>query len=238
LVLHRLLNYAKSISTHDDFLRDPTLRFLGRMMADGHKSISQLFQDIWVLHETDGMRGGVFVEFGAADGSYLSNSALLERDYGWTGLLAEPAPRWHEALGRNRRTRISHKCVWSVSGETLVFAQTTDPVYSTIKSYAEIDCHSEIRRDAQEMRVETISLGDLLAEHDMPKQIDYISIDTEGSELDILKTFDFSRWDVRLFSVEYNDAENEAKLDALMADKGYVRCFAKFSTFDAWFKKI
>jgi hypothetical protein len=50
----------------------------------------------------------------------------------------------------------------------------------------------------------TISLNDLLEKYNSPKKIDYISLDTEGSELKILKAFNFLKWDVEIFSIEHN----------------------------------
>src|ERR1017187_1984592 len=51
-------------------------------------SKSQLRQDLMVLSELDFKRGGYFVEFGATNGVTLSNTYLLEKEYGWTGILA------------------------------------------------------------------------------------------------------------------------------------------------------
>ena len=56
-----------------DFLRYAVMR--------AEQSRSQLFQDLFVLNTLDEKRNGYFVEFGAADGVYLSNSFLLEHDY-------------------------------------------------------------------------------------------------------------------------------------------------------------
>ena len=56
------------------------------------RSRSQLRQDIFVLCTLDFKRNGFFVEFGATNGVDLSNSYLLETEFNWTGILAEPAP--------------------------------------------------------------------------------------------------------------------------------------------------
>ena len=65
-------------------------------------SKAQLHQDIFVLAEHDFKSAGYFVEFGATNGHDLSNTYLLETQFGWQGIVAEPAKSWHEALKKNR----------------------------------------------------------------------------------------------------------------------------------------
>src|SRR3981189_1916986 len=79
------------------------------------KSKSQLRQDLFVLSELGFKRNGFFVEFGAANGIDLSNTFLLENDFGWKGILAEPAKCWHNDLHNNRKCWIDTACVWSKS---------------------------------------------------------------------------------------------------------------------------
>ena len=54
-------------------------------------SPAQLFQDLFALFALNLKKNGVLVEFGATNGVNLSNTVLLERQFGWTGILAEPA---------------------------------------------------------------------------------------------------------------------------------------------------
>jgi hypothetical protein len=66
------------------------------------KSKAQLRQDLFVLTHLDFKTHGFFVEFGATDGIHLSNSYLLEREFHWSGILAEPAKSFEVALRQNR----------------------------------------------------------------------------------------------------------------------------------------
>ena len=182
---------------------DDEALFVRDLVSDS-KSFAQLRQDLWVLHETRHKRNGYFVEFGAADGVNLSNTCLLEREFGWRGILAEPNPAWHAALRQNRKADIDLRCVFGRSGERVAFAATKHPELATIVGYEFNDGHRLARQDRTVVEVETVSLNDLLTQHDAPHEVDYISIDTEGSELDILAPFDFKRWNVTLFSVEHN----------------------------------
>lgn len=234
-IAHRLLYFAK-VGANSNVLLDNEIRFIGRILSDGHASASQMFQDIWVLHETNAKRNGYFCEFGAADGRYVSNTWLLERDFDWTGILAEPAPVWHEQLRRNRRCAISDKCVWSESGRFQTFRETGRPELSTLIDFAVSDKHAPARAEGHDFEVETISLNDLLSTHNAPSHIDYLSIDTEGSELQILKSFDFHRYHIDLISVEHNHGANEKRLDEFLTAQGFERCFRNYSFFDGWYK--
>ena len=67
----------------------------------------------------------------------------------------------------------------------------------------------------------SITLNDLLHLHDAPKEIDYISIDTEGSEVDILDNFNFNEYDIKYFTVESNNEENRNKVIDIMSKNKY-----------------
>lgn len=213
------------------------LRLLSHIFLNIEASHAQILQDLWVTFETGGTRDGFFVEFGATDGRTNSNTCLLEQRYGWTGILAEPNPIWHANLRSNRTCRIDHRCVAARSGETVEFVATENPELSTIAAYAANDHFALVRSVAPRIVVETLSLNDLLIRHEAPRRIDYMSVDTEGSEFEILNAFDFSRYDIGLFSIEHNNTDQEARLDGLMAANGYVRKFPEFSQWDAWYVK-
>lgn len=212
------------------------LQFLAYVFANRHRSSAQILQDLWVGFELGEARNGFFVEFGATNGFTNSNTALLEAQYGWRGILAEPNPAWHSELYSNRRAEIDVRCVAARTGEQVDFLVVEDPELSTIATYAGHDHFVEIRNRAPRISVETVALNDLLAAHGAPGTIDYISIDTEGSEFDILSTFDFSRWRVRLFSIEHNHTAREHDIDELMVRQGYRRVFREFSQWDAWYR--
>jgi FkbM family methyltransferase len=195
-------------------------------------------QDLWVLHETQHKTGGFFVEFGAADGLSGSNTLLLEREFGWRGILAEPNPAWHAGLKRNRTAQVDFRCVFKTTGDHVKFAATRHAALATIADFAISDGHTPSRAEHEITDVETISLNDLLDCHEAPRTIDYISIDTEGSELAILERFDFTRRDVKLFSIEHNLTKQEQAIDRLMSQQGYERRFASYSTIDGWCRKI
>jgi FkbM family methyltransferase len=182
------------------------------------------------------MRNGYFVEFGATDGITNSNTYLLERKYRWRGILAEPNPVWHSALNSARKCNIDHRCVSSSSGNSVKFLTTddTDPELSSIAEFAHGDHFSDVRARGVAIKVETVSLNDLLEHYEAPFTIDYLSIDTEGSEFDILSHFDFSKHRFQMISVEQNPY-TEKSIESLLATHGFVRVFKEFSQWDGWY---
>ena len=83
--------------------------------------------------------------------------------------------------------------------------------------------------------VDTISLNDVISKYFDGTKIDYMSVDTEGSELLILKHFDFSKYAPKVVTVEHNFTDSEKELDELFAKHNYCRFFKEFTQFDAWY---
>lgn len=193
------------------------------------------FQDIFTMLMLEERCSGFFVEFGATDGVQGSNSYLMEKTFGWTGILAEPARCWHESLGRNRSAAISHKCVWREGGKKLPFRETRDAGFSTLDALTAKDRHAVRRIPADIYEVETVTLLELLSEHAAPSVIDYLSIDTEGSEFDILEYFDFDRHRPLVLTIEHNYRPERDKMIALLTRQGYVRAPSQISAYDDWF---
>ena len=153
-----------------------------RLLDLSHHSRSQFGQDLFVLFESGFRKNGYFVEFGATNGLDLSNSFLLEDEFAWSGILAEPARRWHKELRANRTCHIETHCVWSKSNSLITFEEADWGELSGVRTLQSSDSKSKGRTYA----VNTISLLDLLNKYGAPRVIDYLSIDTEGSEFDIL----------------------------------------------------
>jgi FkbM family methyltransferase len=219
------------------------LRFLTALPVQVHtqflrylpKSKSQLRQDLFVLCLENFKRKGFFVEFGATNGIDLSNTYLLETEFGWDGILAEPAVCWQRDLKLNRRAVIEERCVWSSSGGHIEFNETAIPELSTMDTYSYSDLHRGDRKKGKRYMVETVSINDLLKEYKAPRHIDYLSIDTEGSEFEILSSLDFERYSFGVITCEHNFTPMREKIHALLKSHGYSRIFTEISDFDDWY---
>ena len=197
-------------------------------------SRSQFKQDLFVLSELNFKKNGFFVEFGSFDGLIGSNSYMLEKFFDWNGILAEPSIFCHEKLKKNRSVIIETKCVWKESGQEILFNEPLSyKQNATINSFS--DNNKELYKEGKKYKVKTISLLDLLDINNAPKFIDYLSIDTEGSEYEILNAFDFQKYKFRVISCEHNFTPIRDKVYKLLINKGYKRKFTKISRVDDWY---
>ena len=190
-------------------------------------SYSQLGQDLKVLEFYKFKKNGYFIEAGAHDGKSLSNTKKLEDEYGWKGICAEPLPYLFEQLKANRPNSIcSDRALYNESDLTLLFDITHNlDMLSSIKGIADKTAiHSNIiRNNISTINVKTITLIDLLDQSNAPSFIEYLSLDTEGSEYNILKVFDFTKYTFGLIDVEHNYVEPVRNdIRKLLTSNGYI----------------
>lgn len=187
-------------------------------------SYSQLGQDIEVVKFYNSKENGFFIEAGASDGIELSNTYLLETKYKWKGICFEPIPKRFEKLIINRPMSICfHEALYNQSGLTVTFdiANTFD-LLSGITTY--IDTYkSDVDSNKTTIQVQTISLLDALEKANAPSFIEYMSLDTEGTELEILKNFNFDKYTFGLIDIEHNYVEpRRTDIKNLLLSKGYI----------------
>jgi FkbM family methyltransferase len=197
---------------------------------------SQIEQERWVLAMCLGRRGGRFAEIGAFDGVLHSNTCFLETDHGWNGALVEPNPILFAKLAASRRATCLERAVHREGGQLLSFVASQE--IGTLAEYAESDGYAEHRRQAISenglITVETITFDEMDAADGRPGSgFDYVSLDTEGSELDILRTIDLVRHRIALFTIEHNFVEpRREQMRTLLGEAGYRRLNVGF---DDWY---
>lgn len=201
----------------------------------------EMGQDLLALVLANYKTNGFFVEFGAFNGKSYSNTYILEKDYNWNGIVAEPGKVFHKELFENRGVKIDTRAVTDVSGRYLTFKETNDHLgLSGIVEhvYNNGDMHVNTRKNSSgnTYLVETVSLNDLLREHQAPNFIDYLSLDTEGSEPLILEAFDFSKYKIGYISVEHNYVDSARnKIYDILTINGYQRILTDMSKYDDWY---
>lgn len=159
--------------------------------------VSQAGQDFWVYGECfNEMREGYFIDIGAHDGVFLSNSLILESRYAWKGICVEANPESFVRLVRNRRASCCHTCLDGHAG-TVQFA--TKGVMGGIVDTGMDNTESD---ECEIMQIQAVTLQHLLEENNAPRIIDYMSIDIEGAEDRVLGNFDFSAYCFNCISIE------------------------------------
>jgi len=188
-------------------------------------SYSQLQQDLNVVKFYNGKKDGFFIEIGANDGITLSNTYLLEQKYNWKGICCEPNPNVFGNLIVNRSKSICcDKAVYNDSNQYVTFKLKNHSLLSGISSHLQkkINLNFNIKENPT-IKVETISLLDLLNKYNCPSFIEYISIDTEGSELEIIRNFDFNKYTFGLIDIEHNYIEpKRTEIRNLLLSNGYI----------------
>ena len=234
----KFYDLTKSLNNYNQELLD----FYSFIFKNREISHSQLFQDLFVLFKLGNKRKGRFLEFGATNGKELSNSYLLEKNFEWEGILAEPSPQWEKSLKENRpRTKIINECIYSESGKMIDFFVSKKGVFSTINEFKESDIESmpgntkARNEEGFTVKVPTISLNDVFIKHFNGEKIDYMSVDTEGSELLILSKFNFEKYGPKIVTVEHNFTSAQKNLDNLFEENNYKRFFPQQTQFDSWY---
>lgn len=159
---------------------------------------SQIGQDKWVHSIIGDKRNGYFVELGACDGIKYSNTLFFEKNLEWNGICIEPNNNYLLALRKNRKCNISNDLVYSEEGHLVDFAlcdATSSIVDKNIGPFTNKSCV---------VKKETTTLEKILDNFNSPNIIDYLSLDVEGQEYNILSTFPFDRYKFRCITVEHN----------------------------------
>jgi FkbM family methyltransferase len=172
-------------------------------------------------------KNGVFIEIGAHDGVSFSNTYYFERMLGWTGICIEPNPDRFEQLKVNRKAICLNACVSDFNGSADFIKITGAPeMLSGLKNAYDprhldrIDLELSMNGGSKEIiQVDVLTLQSIVNKYQI-KKIDFLSVDTEGSELFILKSIDLSAVDIEVIIVENN--YDDPKIHLYLLENGYI----------------
>jgi len=139
---------------------------------------------------------GYFVDLAANDATHLSNTLMLERDLGWSGLCVEANPQYWQGLSR-RTCKLAGVAVGAVTGRTALFefrywaGGLVGPGYD-----------NKNPRSKSAKNVTLVSLVDVFRRFSVPRTIGYFSLDVEGGEMDVMSTFPWDSHTIELMTVE------------------------------------
>ncbi len=179
-----------------------------------------------------------YIEAGAWNGEYLSNSLYLEMKLGWKGLLVEPNPQAYKELRAKNRNAISLNACFSVTNRPEKVKFDGADVFGGIKDHpvrdqSIIDLRNGLdNAHRKQYTVQCLPFESVWIALDKPI-VDFFSLDVEGAEMDVLKSLPWAeiRIESLLIEVVHGDA---GEIERFMRQKGY-RVFQKFLDVDILF---
>jgi FkbM family methyltransferase len=192
------------------------------------ESKSQNGQDLFALISNDFKRGGVFIEFGAYDGVIFSNTYLLEKQFEWSGILIDPIPSHYESMMQNRKCKLIHGAVSAKHQESVLIEELPASDLSRFVT------KRKIFKKVHE--VKALTLQEVIDQNLTSNEIDFLSIDIEGEDIEILKSLDLNRYKINAICVEHNYREGSDKILDFMYENKYKLVFREFSKNDYWFE--
>ena len=183
---------------------------------------SQAGQDKWVDLILKGKKNGYFLDIGAGDGWGDSNTFYFEDKLGWTGICVECGVQDYLKCKSLRKKSITTPlAIWS-SETDLSFA---------------IGSHS-VHTSGFGLPVKAITLKMLFEKYNVPTEIDYISLDIEGSDVEALKGFPWGTHKVAAWTVEHNlylkkDPTMKNGIYDILSKNGYIRAVENIACKDS-----
>ena len=167
------------------------------------------------LHRIMNKKGGFFIELGANDGHFQSNTAFFEKEMGWRGILIEPSVEGYEMCKQNRPNSIclNYACVSCDYREDYVKGdfKYNDPMASVNG----VRCNYD---PTEFVSVKAITMEKILDEH-CDTNIDFLSLDTEGYELNILKGMNLKKYRPNSMLIEIYEEDYESIVDYLKENR-------------------
>ena len=181
---------------------------------------SQFREDEILDRFFEGKSSGGCVEVGAHDGVTLSTTMYFEM-IGWKCLLIEPIPEFVEKIRRKRTCAVYECAASSEEGEATFFVTENAEALSTLAITEEQKKRIAAEKaPIREIRVKKRTLDSILAQSGFT-ELDFITIDVEGHELDVLHGFTIEKYRPRIIIVEDNTGQVDREVPRFLESKGY-----------------
>ena len=175
--------------------------------------VSQYYQDKYLEDNIfKGFKNGFFVDVGAHDGVSINNTLYFEKYNNWRGINVEPILKVYDKLVSNRPNSININCaVCNYDGETDFLCNTGyTEMISGIKNNFDPRHMQRLERENQQMgsitemiTVNTKKLETIFDENNI-KHVNYLSIDVEGAEFEVIKSINFDKVYIDVIGFENN----------------------------------
>ena len=169
-----------------------------------------------------GLRFGTYLELGAFDGIHLSNT-LFFAERGWKGVLIEPSTELYRSLAVNRPDDIRlHAAICANNTQVhFVEGRETGGIYEFMAPEFVAHWHPQVEVGKLPI-VLCMPLSAVLASTGL-QHINFLSLDVENAELEVLQTLDFSlvKFDVIVVEADGSSAAKDEAVKQLLTDSDY-----------------
>ena len=154
----------------------------------------------------DGKKNGFFIEIGAYDGISGSNCYHFERFLNWDGIAIEPSNIQFEKLKKNRKCKVLNNAISDEVKEVEFIEVAEGLTQMSGINNSSFERNFQIISNNQASKTNSINLKTITFDEIVPKNkdVDYLSIDIEGGEMNLLKSIDFKTNNIKVISVENN----------------------------------
>jgi FkbM family methyltransferase len=194
-----------------------------------YESFAQNFEDVLLNRIFKNTSNGFYVDVGACHPNFDSVTRLFY-ERGWTGLNLDPSDYYQQLLAKHRPRDTNLKLAASSKKGKLEFFEVTGTGYSALSSDA-IERAERTGATVKKSKVAVDTLSHILDQYAADKPIDFLKIDVEGHERDVIAGLDLQRHRPKLILVEAVHPDTQAPQwhlwENLLLDAGYV-----FAVFD------
>ncbi len=162
-------------------------------------SYSQFGQDAYIFKELFKTRNsGVFIDVGGNDPIHCNNTYLFELN-GWTGLAIEPQDNLR-VLWQNKRKTLCLDCVVGPTNKDVIFVEGGESEHGLA---GVLGANKVSKINQKEIIKKQMRLDNILLENNLT-QVDFVSIDVEGYEMQVLESIDFKKININVICIENN----------------------------------
>ena len=168
-------------------------------------------------------KSGFFVEIGAYDGIEGSNCYHFEKFMNWEGIAVEASPLQFEKLKKNRNCKLINLALGS-ENKQVEFYEVAEG-FTQMSGINNINFQNSLQRIKKnsDSKINKIDIECKTFDKLIPNDqiIDLISIDIEGNELDVLKSIDFDKYQIKVIILE-NNVPNELSYLKFFLEKNFI----------------
>ncbi|CAN5237574.1 hypothetical protein BH09BAC2_BH09BAC2_11810 [soil metagenome] len=194
----------------------------------GKTSYAQEGEDMIINRFFEHQKKGVYVDVGAHHPFRFSNTAFFYKK-GWTGINIDPLPSAAPLFKKYRKRDINIQKGVSLENRQLTYFSFNEPAYNTFneeKANEYVDAKL-VLPDVQKIKIDTVPLKSILDENLVPGTIiDFLSIDTEGMEMEVLMSNNWQKYQPTFLILESHFIEIEkflnSELDVFVKQLGYT----------------